>query len=307
MSGVVSQQFEDSKLATVFNITNKTNYYPFNNCFVETQEMPSDFENIMLDSDKSLYFADDYYRLKDYSLLIKHGLKNEYQTALVTIFNVATQDMQNIDRIQTGNAAERLDAGAFAYEGGILPTELFTRIFVSQTTNVTLPDDENMNKYLGRSFYTSFSTLEDALGYIRSMRAKGHNDQFEILVAGGTYKPSYLRTTTAGVTHDQRLYSFVVPEGVSIYGGFDGTENYSSGGITSIPTTTADGNSSIAVTNMGEITTSTKTVSTNRGNWPTRPSFRVRSMLRARRRMLIMWCSRTRGRQQPSIRSYWTA
>ena len=254
VSGVVSQQFKDSKLATVFNITNKTNYYPFNNCFVETQEMPSDFENRMLESDELLYFADDYYRLKDYSFLIKHGVKNEYQTELVATFNVATQDMQNIDRIQTGNAAERLDAGAFAYEGGILPTNLFTRIFVSPTTNVTLPAGEDMGKYLGRSFYTSFSTLEDALGYIRSMRAKGHNDQFEILVAGGTYKPSYLRTTTAGVTHDQRLYSFVVPEGVSIYGGFDGTENYSSGGITSIPTTTADGNSSIAVTNMGEIT-----------------------------------------------------
>lgn len=256
VSGVVSQQFEDSKLATVFNITNKTSFYPFNNCFVETQEMPSDFENRMLESDESLYFADDYYRLKDYSFLIKHGLKNEYQTALVTTFKVATRDMQNIYRIQTDNGAKRLDAGAFAYEGGILPTDLFTRIFVSPTTNVTLPAGEDMGKYLGRSFYTSFSTLEDALGYIRSMREGGKNTEtkFEVLVAGGTYKPSYLRTTTAGVTHDQRLYSFVVPEGVSIYGGFDGTENYSSGGITSIPTTTADGNSSIAVTNMGEIT-----------------------------------------------------
>lgn len=254
VSGVVIQQYEDSKLATVYGITGTNSFYPFNNCFVETQEMPSDFENIMLDSDKSLYFIkdDDHYRLKDYSLLIKHGLKNEYQQreedengvkvkkGLVATFNVATQDMQNIDRIQTGNAAERLDAGAFAYEGGILPTDLFTRIFVSQTTNVTLPDDENMNTYLGRSFYTSFSTLEDALGYIRSMRSGDqplatNETKFEILVAGGTYKPSYLRTTTAEVTHDQRLYSFVVPEGVSIYGGFNGTEKYTSGTVTSIP------------------------------------------------------------------------
>ena len=136
--------------------------------------------------------------------------------------------MQNIARVQTENAAERLDAGAFAYEGGILPTELFTRIFVSQTTNVTLPEGSNMSDYLGRSFYTSFSTLEDALGYIRSMRDKGHNDNFEILVAGGTYKPSNERTTTAPVTHDQRLYSFEVPQGVSIYGGFVGTEFISS-------------------------------------------------------------------------------
>ena len=246
VSGVVSQQFEDSKLATVFNITNKTNYYPFNNCFVETQEMPSDFENRMLDSDKSLYFADDYYRLKDYSFLIKHGVKNEYQQreedengvkvqkGLVTTFNVATQDMQNIYRIQTDDAgdatAERLDAGAFAYDDHILPTGLFTRIFVSPTTNVTLPEGYNMNDYLGRSFYTSFTTLEDALSYIRSKREGGKNadTEFEILVAGGTYKPSYLRTTGAAVDHDQKLYSFVVPQGVSIYGGFSGTEKYSS-------------------------------------------------------------------------------
>lgn len=261
VSGVVNLPFEDRKLASVFNIDRQTRFYPFNSCFVETQEMPSDFENRMLESDKSLYFADDYYRLKDYSLLIKHGLKNEYQSGktddegniiskgLVGTFNVAESDMQNIARVQTGNGAYRLDAGAFAYEGGILPDDLFTRIFVSQTANVTLPDGEDMNKYLGRSFYTSFSTLEDALGYIRSMRGKGHNDNFEILIAGGTYKPSNERTTTAAVTHDQRLCSFEVPQGVSIYGGFSGTENYSSGGIPSIPTTTG----SVSVVNMGEI------------------------------------------------------
>ena len=232
VSGVVNQPFEDSKLASVFNIDEQNSFYPFNSCFVETQEMPSDFENRMLESDKSLYFADDYYRLKDYSLLIKHGVKTDYQDGLETTFNVAESDMQNIARVQTGNGAYRLDAGAFAYEGGILPEELFTRIFVSQTTNVTLTEGSDMNDYLGRSFYTSFSTLEDALGYIRSMRGKGHNDNFEILVAGGTYKPSYQRTTGAQVDQDQKLYSFVVPQGVSIYGGFSGTEKYSSSSST---------------------------------------------------------------------------
>lgn len=249
VSGVVNLQFEDNKLNDVFSIAGQTSFYPFNSSFVETQEMPSDFENRMLESDKSLYFADDYYRLKDYSLLIKHGLKNEYQSGktddegniiskgLVATFNVAESDMQNIARVQTGNGAYRLDAGAFAYEGGILPDDLFTRIFVSQTANVTLPDGEDMNKYLGRSFYTSFSTLEDALGYIRSMREDGKNadTKFEILVAGGTYKPSNERTTTAEVAHDQRLCSFEVPQGVSIYGGFVGTEKYTSGTISSIP------------------------------------------------------------------------
>lgn len=245
VSGVTNTQFADNKLSSVYGIDGKTNFYPFNDCFVETQEMPSDFENTRLESDSTLYFTGDFYQLKDYSLLIKHGLKNEYQEketqadpSLVTTFNVAKSDMQNIVRVQTGNGAERLDAGAFAYEGGILPEDLFTRIFVSQTTNVTLPDNEDMNKYLGRSFYTSFSTLEDALGYIRSMRKDGKandNTHFEILVAGGTYKPSNERTTTADVTHDQRLYSFDVPQNVSIYGGFVGTEKYTSGSVSSVP------------------------------------------------------------------------
>lgn len=262
VSGATNTQFADSKLGSVYGITNKTDFYPFNDCFVETQEMPSDFENTRLESDSTLYFTGDFYQLKDYSLLIKHGLKNEYQEketqadpSLVTTFNVAKSDMQNIVRVQTGNGAERLDAGAFAYEGGILPTDLFTRIFVSQTTNVTLPEGYNMSDYLGRSFYTSFSTLEDALGYIRSMREDkkaDDNTHFEILVAGGTYKPSNERTTTAAVTHDQRLYSFEVPQGVSIYGGFRGDELYGSldGQQSKIPTTSG----SIQVDNMGDIT-----------------------------------------------------
>ena len=263
VSGVTNTQFADNKLSSVYGIDGKKNFYPFNDCFVETQEMPSDFENTRLESDSTLYFTGDFYQLKDYSLLIKHGLKNEYQEketqadpSLVTTFNVAKSDMQNIVRVQTENAAERLDAGAFAYEGGILPEDLFTRIFVSQTTNVTLPDNEDMNKYLGRSFYTSFSTLEDALGYIRSMRKDGKandNTHFEILVAGGTYKPSNERTTTAAVPHDQRLYSFEVPQGVSIYGGFVGTEFISSkvqdgNDLTTIPGVTG------TFTCMGDIT-----------------------------------------------------
>lgn len=267
VSGVTSQQFADSQLSEIYNVTvdnqRQTDFYPFNYCFVEKQEMPSDFENTSLESDSTLYFTGNYYQLKDYSLLIKHGMKNIYQDGkssgssttqpcFVATFNVSASDMQNVDRVQVTNAADRLDAGAFAYEGGILPTELFTRIFVSPTTNITLAAGEDMSQYLGRSFYTSFSTLEDALGYVRSMRKDGKNanTKFEILVAGGTYKPSYERTTTANVTHDQRLYSFVVPQGVSIYGGFKGDELYSSGGITEIR---GEGGT-VTVNDMGDIT-----------------------------------------------------
>lgn len=251
VSGVTNRKFADSKLAGVFEINAGSNeLYPFNNCFVESYEMPSDFENASLEGNEELYFVDNYRRPKDYSLLIKHGVRNEYQettgsgTGFVDVFNVAETDIQGILRVQDDNAAERLDAGAFAYEGGILPTDLFTRIFVSQTKNVTLPDGTDMMmKYLGKSFYTSFSTLEDALEYIRSMRKDGQNQKvkFEVLVAGGTYKPTNMRDTKVDVTHDQRLYSFEVPAGVSIYGGFNGNEFISSKGendteyLTSIP------------------------------------------------------------------------
>ena len=236
VSGVTSGQFADTRLANVYNITDKTEFYPFNNCFIESMELPSDFINTSMQSDADVYFADvddthSDYRMKELSPLIKHGMDDKYFDGFVSEFNVAAADMQGTER---NEGVGKLDAGAFAYSGGILPDKLFTRIFVSQGTNVKLRDGEKMLDYLGRSFYTSFPTLEDALAYIRKMREKGtdgadDDTPFEILVARGTYKPTNMRTDAAsGVAHDQRLYSFVVPQNVSIYGGFEGNENYSS-------------------------------------------------------------------------------
>lgn len=238
VSGVTGTRFADTQLANVFGNMNEGKFYPFNDCFVESQEMPSDFENSSMQSDEEVYFADELRTLKEFSPLIKHGVMNDYynntapnKNDFIDVFNVAESDMQGISRVQIDNGAERVDAGAFAFNGGILPTDLFTRIFVSQAENVKLQDGKNMLDYLGKSFYTAFSTLEDALAYVRSMREtdKGKDENFEILVSGGTYKPIYKRgddESSPTVTNDQRLYSFVVPHGVSIYGGFSGTEKY---------------------------------------------------------------------------------
>lgn len=265
VSGVTGTRYADTQLANVFGNMNEGKFYPFNDCFVESQEMPSDFENASMQSDGEIYFADELRTLKEFSPLIKHGVMNTYYNnaqGFISMFKVAKSDMQGISRVQ--DVAERVDAGAFAFEGGILPTDLFTRIFVSQTENVKLREGENMLKYLGKSFYTAFSTLEDALAYVRSMRENGKNKdrEFEILVSGGTYKPIYKRgddESSPTVANDQRLYSFVVPHGVSIYGGFSGTENYitpenmqfpdnNNDKITSIPSegvTTVDGSTSL--------------------------------------------------------------
>ena len=234
VSGVTSGQFADTRLVNVYNITDKTEFYPFNNCFIESMELPSDFINTSMQSDADVYFADvddthSDYRLKELSPLIKHGMDDKYFYGFISEFNIAENDMEGRPRYEY---VGKLDAGAFAYSGGILPDELFTRIFVSQGTNVKLRDRAKMLDYLGRSFYTSFPTLEDALAYIRKMRkdrTDGADDDthFEILVARGTYKPTNMRTDAAsGVAYDQRLYSFVVPQNVSIYGGFTGEEKY---------------------------------------------------------------------------------
>lgn len=239
ISGEITSTFEDEIWHKHLE-SEIQEYYPFNYSFVETFELPSNFENTKMESADS-YFANEERILKAYSLLIKSGMKAEYQTALVSALGIATADMQYIAREQNG--IERVDAGAYAFEGGTLPTDkLITRIFVSQGTEIKLPDNVNVDEYIGRSFYTPLTKLERALEYIRVVRNNGvANDdtKFEILMAGGTYKP-VLQRTSPTLPADQRLNSFIVPQGVSIYGGFSGEEMYSStaykqSDITSIP------------------------------------------------------------------------
>lgn len=239
ISGEITSTFEDE-------IWNKhleseiQEYYPFNYSFVETFELPSNFENTAMESQNS-YFANEERVLKTYSPLIKSGMNVEYHDNLVTALGIAPIDMQNISRSQSGIG--RVDAGAYAFEGGMLPIDrLITRIFVSQGTETMLPDDADMNEYIGRSFYTPLTKLERALEYIRVVRKKrvaNDDTEFEILMAGGTYKPMLQRTSDRQ-PEDQRLNSFIVPQGVRIYGGFSGKELYSSkadgqNDITSIP------------------------------------------------------------------------
>lgn len=244
ISGVVSSTFADDVWSSALE-SSITEYYPFNYSFVETYDLPSNFENTSMTSGNSegdnSYFANDERILKTYSPLIKHGMDTKYQTSLASALSLSATDMQGIQRNQDG--VQRVDAGAYAFDGGVMPTDkLVTRIFVSQGANVQL-DGENMDEYIGRSFYTSLTWLDDALEYIKAVRSNGvatADTKFEILVAGGTYTPSYQRSGAASTTVDQRQNSYVIPQGVSIYGGFSGTELYSSkaddqSDITSIP------------------------------------------------------------------------
>lgn len=228
ISGVLTEALEDDVWSSVEHGISA--FYPVNHSFVETYEMPSNFENTTMESNEDLYFASSSRLLKAYSPLIKHGMDTEYQDAMASRLGISSVDMQGIPRIQAD--MPRIDAGAFAFEGGTIPTDvLLTRIFVSQGANVQLPEGEDMDKYIGRSFYTSLTWLDDALEYIKAVRENGvakETDRFEILLAGGTYKPSYRRMDASTETVDQRQNSYVIPQGVSIYGGFNGTEKISS-------------------------------------------------------------------------------
>lgn len=235
-------------------------FYPFNNCFVETYEMPGNFANTSLESGASAeekYFAGKGIdrTLKEYSPMVKHGTVVEIMDFLQDNIGVAANDMQGIARVQTG--MDKADAGAFAFNGGAaeLPVDIndvATRLFVSQTQNVKLRNGADEARYRGKSFYTSFTWLDDALLYVQTLRDNPdlqgqRNDEgktideieFEILVANGTYKPHYRRVDAASTTADQRQNSFDIPQGVRIYGGFSGTESESFGGIV-IPSATGD-------------------------------------------------------------------
>ena len=246
VSGVVTNKHADNKLLAMVQTMDPdqtdNEYYPYNYCFVETFEMPTTFENTSMTGEGDIYFEDERRLLKVYSPLIKRGMPTEYAEYWESQ-QVAGSDMRNVLRRQTDYT--RADVGAYAYEGGSLPTEqLITRIFVSKGTNLQLQDGTPMENYLGRSFYTSLNHLDDALEYINRVRDAGtegadDNTVFEILLGPGIYKPSVRREDAATTTLDQRQNSFDIPVNVKIYGGFSGEENYSTG-IDVIPASTGD-------------------------------------------------------------------
>lgn len=260
VSGVLNTPFADTMLSTASGGT-IDEFYPMNNCFVETYEIPGNFANTSLESGDEAevkYFvvgSGTGRTLKDFSPMIKHGSSKSLVQYMIDNYGMASTDMQGIARIQ--GSMDKVDGGAYAFDGGTTSLEnVVTRLFVSQTKTVALADGYEEADYRGKSFFTPFTWLDDALLYIEQVRDRypGQYQQFEILMAGGTYKPHYRRAAAghpgASVV-DQRLSSFVIPEGVNIYGGFSGTEEIASAGITEIPA--ADG--TITVEAGGDINT----------------------------------------------------
>ena len=234
LSGIADKDFEDTKLygSVSGNKAATGREYPFNDCFIETFKLKSKHPNISMTSENTRYFlSGDMYVPRPFSQLIHAGADNATMLDVwKNRFDVATYDMRSV-KFAVTNLQNKLTVGAFAVH--LAATEnLFTRLFVSLDGGNEVSADIQQ-KYVGRSFYTPFNSLGNALEYIRKMRASGKatdETHFEILLAKGTYVPVLARTTTSTkLDNDMRMCSFSIPVNTALYGGFTGKEFYCTG------------------------------------------------------------------------------
>ena len=206
-------------------------FYPYNYCFVEKMALPANRMNTEMTSDLDSYFNDNkIFKPRAYSPLIGNGVEKEYVNAWKN-YDISSYDITGKER----NMTKQQTAGAYTSD---LPTfnksKLLKRLFVSQTGGEIVTEEEKA-KYYGRSFLTPFNSLEAALDYIneaRTERVADESTRFEILMTGGTYKPSKMRQnkdlSPEQNTIDRRLQSFTIPVNVDIFGSFSKNDLYSS-------------------------------------------------------------------------------
>ena len=230
ISGNTSLKDED----VLQDATKTTQFYPYNYCFVEKMNLPANVMNTTMTSDLDTYFASNgYYYPRAYSPLIGNGIGTTYITGWKS-YGVSNYDILG----NTRHLSKRQTAGAYALDlPEINKDKLLTRLFVSNEGGEEV-SDELKQKYYGRSFLTPFNSLDAALDYIEEVRkqpAEGNPlateaTHFEILMTGGTYKPSQIRkdVSDAQTNKDRRLQSFTIPVNVDIYGSFSVEDNYSS-------------------------------------------------------------------------------
>ena len=206
-------------------------FYPYNYCFVEKMALPANKMNTEMTSDLDSYFNDNkIFKPRAYSPLIGNGVEKEYVNAWKN-YGISSYDITGKER----NMTKQQTAGAYTSD---LPAfdenKLLKRLFVSQTGGEIVTEEEKA-KYYGRSFLTPFNSLEAALDYINEAREKKvatEATHFEILMTGGTYKPSKMRQnkdlSPEQNTIDRRLQSFTIPVNVDIFGSFSENDLYSS-------------------------------------------------------------------------------
>lgn len=193
--------------------------------------LPANRMNTEMTSDLDSYFNDNkIFKPRAYSPLIGNGAEEKYVNAWKN-YGISSYDITGKER----NMTKQQTAGAYTSDLHAFDnTKLLKRLFVSQTGGEKVTEEEKA-KYYGRSFLTPFNSLEAALDYINEAREKkvaNDNTHFEILMTGGTYKPSKMRQnkdlSPEQNTIDRRLQSFTIPVNVDIFGSFSKDDLYSS-------------------------------------------------------------------------------
>ncbi len=185
-----------------------------------------------------------YYALTNYSTLVRTGMPVGDYTALVNGAGLSATDFTAIDRLVSAqNNRSYIEIGARALDKAHTDKQLMLRLFVAQPEDIDMDaaqtmmslaatategSDEEYYSQEGSSFAYPMQNLQDAIDYIISKRslnstrtalnqAGANNLPFEICIGQGTYYPT---RNLAGIYGISPGNSFVIPEGVSVYGSF---------------------------------------------------------------------------------------
>lgn len=204
----------------------------------------------------------DYYGLTVFSALCRTGMPNATYQALVQSLGLASRDYNKWSRDTIpaeSYETERsyIDIGARAYPSSpILDLEHpFLRLYVAETQDVNMDAYQTIQDYaytlatkahedsnfhpaddpnyiyslLGSSFAFPFHNVDDALTYITALRktpmweGRASNMPFEICIARGEYYPQRDMEGNYGYS---LANTFLIPEGVTLMGGFDCNDLY---------------------------------------------------------------------------------
>ena len=110
-----------------------------------------------------------------------------------------TEDLDGNNRV----FENMIDIGAYEWSGQTYPVPTGSRIYVNPQLSLENPD--------GETWETAFSSLDEAINFLKC----DHQVQ-ELWLAAGLYNP---------IGNQGRKSTFQLPDGVTLYGGFDGTES----------------------------------------------------------------------------------
>lgn len=182
-----------------------------------------------------------YYGLSNYSILRGAGMPIGYYNQLKDAIAIADDDFMGTDRLVDSQRTRKfVEIGARALNKA-LPRVLMLRLFVANPNDVntdhmetmiglgtknTPTEAETYYSTQGSTFAHPMNSIQDALDYIKLMRTDAdllnnyhaNNLPFEILVGKGIWNPT---VDLNGGTENVLGTTFAIPEGVSIYGGFD--------------------------------------------------------------------------------------